>query len=268
MKIQRKDVPIFILCGGFGTRMKEETEFKPKPMVEIGGEPILIHIMRYYAKFGFNNFVLCLGFKAEYVKNYFLNRKYLKNDLLISAGNDIETLRNDNKNGWTIRLLDTGLDSMTGSRIAKAIDRYEPSFEHFGVTYGDGICDVNLDESFNFHIQHQLTGTITGVNPVSRFGQIEADEDLVMKFVEKPKLKDQWINGGYFFFKKAFRSYLKDSFSCVLEQSPLRDLSVKSELKVFKHSGYWQCMDTQRDKEELEKSFDEGEFNWLVKKIL
>ena len=267
MNIQRKDVPIFILCGGLGTRMKEETEFKPKPMVEIGGEPMLIHIMRYYAKFGFNNFVLCLGFKAEYVKNYFLNHKYLNNDLLISAENDIEVLSTSNKNDWTIRLFDTGLNSMTGSRIAKAFDKYEANFEYFGVTYGDGICDVNLDESFNFHVKHQLTGTITGVNPVSRFGQIEADKDLVMKFVEKPKLKDQWINGGYFFFRKEFRSYLKDSSTCVLEQDPLSNLSKDSELKIYKHSGYWQCMDTQRDKEELEILFNEGELNCLKEKV-
>jgi glucose-1-phosphate cytidylyltransferase len=267
MSIQKKDVPIFILCGGLGTRMKEETEFKPKPMVEIGGEPILIHIMRYYANFGFNNFVLCLGFKAEYVKNYFLNRKYLKNDFLIKDENNIEVLGDDKKSGWTIRLFDTGLNSMTGSRIAKAFDKYEMEFEHFGVTYGDGICDVNLDESFKFHLKHRLIGTITGVNPVSRFGQIEADEDLVMKFVEKPKLKNQWINGGYFFFRSEFRSYLKDTISCVLEQAPLMNLSKKSELKVHKHSGYWQCMDTQRDKEELEKSFDDGEFNWLIEKL-
>ena len=263
MSIQKKDVPIFILCGGLGTRMKEETEFKPKPMIEIGGEPILIHIMRYYAKFGFSNFVLCLGFKSEYIKNYFLNRKYLDNDLLIDPKNNIEILKTTSSTEWTVRLFDTGVNSMTGCRIAKAFDKYGANIEHFGVTYGDGICDVNLDESLISHLNHQLTGTITGVNPVSRFGRIEEDEDLVLKFVEKPKLEDQWINGGYFFFKKEFRSYLRDAKSCVLEQGPLMDLSKNSELKVHKHRGYWQCMDTQRDKEELEKNFNDGKFYWL-----
>ena len=257
-------VPIFILCGGLGTRMKEETEYKPKPMVEVGGEPILLHIMRSYASFGFKRFVLCLGFKSEYIKNYFLNHRYFASDFL---------LRNDCKepiitsleesSGWEVHLVDTGADSMTGSRVARAFDRYYSDVENFGVTYGDGLSDVDLESEFTFHLSHGAIGTIMGVNPISRFGQIKADGDVVTEFVEKPILKDDWINGGYFFFRSGFRKYLSQDPCCILERNPLVDLSQDRELCVFRHSGFWSCMDTQRDKEDLEQKFAQGELSWL-----
>jgi glucose-1-phosphate cytidylyltransferase len=256
--------PIFILCGGLGTRMKEETEFMPKPMVVVGGEPILIHIMKSYALHGFTNFVLCLGFKSDYVKKYFLTRRYLANDFLIDADKEPEILSSVAKDNWKIRLIDTGDDSMTGCRIARAFDCYDDDFDHFGVTYGDGLCNLNITEEFRFHLDHGSIGTITGVNPISRFGQIAADGNTVQKFMEKPILTDEWINGGYFFFKKEFRSYLSDESTCVLEREPLVSLTDDRCLRVYRHSEFWRCMDTQRDKEELDGMFSEGKIKWLT----
>jgi len=265
MSVDPNDVPIFILCGGLGTRMKEETEFMPKPMVVVGGEPILIHIMKSYALHGFTNFVLCLGFKSDYVKKYFLTRRYLANDFLIDADKEPEILSSETKDNWKIRLMDTGEDSMTGCRIARAFDCYDDDFDHFGVTYGDGLCNLNITEEFRFHLDHGSTGTITGVNPVSRFGQIAADGNTVQKFMEKPILTDEWINGGYFFFKKEFRSYLSTESTCVLEREPLVRLTDDRGLRVYRHSEFWRCMDTQRDKEELDGMFSEGKIKWLTK---
>jgi len=243
--------------------MKEETEFKPKPMVIVGGEPILVHIMRSYAQHGFSNFVLCLGFKANYVKEYFLARRYLANDILLEGDSPPEVLSSRGCDEWNVRLIDTGEESMTGCRIARAFDAYASGFEHFGVTYGDGLCDLDIGDEFSFHLQHSSIGTITGVNPVSRFGQIHAEGDLVRRFMEKPKLEDEWINGGYFFFRREFRSYLRDDPSCVLEQEPLVKLSDDQQLRVYKHSNFWKCMDTQRDKEELDEMFSDGRIEWL-----
>jgi len=244
--------------------MKEETEFMPKPMVLVGGEPILIHIMKSYALHGFTNFVLCLGFKSDYVKKYFLTRRYLANDFLIAGDSEPEILSSTPKDNWKIRLIDTGEESMTGCRIARAMDRYGDGFEHFGVTYGDGLCNLDISAEFRFHLDHGSVGTITGVNPVSRFGQIDAEGNTVQKFMEKPKLNDEWINGGYFFFKKEFRSYLSDKSTCVLEREPLVKLTEDGSLRVYKHSDFWRCMDTQRDKEELDGMFAEGKINWLT----
>ena len=264
MKVEPADVPVFLLCGGLGTRMKEETEFKPKPMIEVGGAPIVSHIMGSYAAYGFRRFVLCLGFRADYVKNYFLNRRYLASDfLLMPDAREPEFLAAEDGPDWEIHLVDTGAKSMTGSRVAQAFDRYYSEFEHFAVTYGDGLCDVDLGAEFAFHLEHEALGTILGVNPVSRFGQIKAEGDVVEEFLEKPVLTDDWINGGYFFFRSGFRRYLDSGGSCILERDPLCKLSADGELRVFRHSGFWTCMDTQRDKEDLEGKFARGELSWL-----
>ena len=264
--IQEKfnDVPIFILCGGMGTRMKEETEFKPKPMVDICGKPVVFHIMRSYAAHGFRNFVLCLGFKSGFVKDFFLNRKYLAHDFSVSSEQDgIKLLSSNKVEDWKIDLVDTGINCMTGGRIARAYDRYYHDCTRFGVTYGDGLCDLNIGKSFEFHKLGNSIGTITGVNPVSRFGELKTEGDSVTEFLEKPVLNDQWINGGYFFFNSKFREYLSTDQDCVLEQEPLKKLSEDNELRIFKHSGFWRCMDTQRDKEELEELYKNGEMQWL-----
>ena len=255
-------VPIFLLCGGLGTRMKEETEYKPKPMVEVGGEPIVLHIMRSYATHGFRRFVLCLGFKSDYIKNYFLNRRYFSSDFLLLPDCKEPMISSpEESSDWEIHLVDTGADSMTGSRVAQTFDRYYSDVENFGVTYGDGLSDVDLGAEFAFHLSHGTLGTILGVNPVSRFGQIKADGDVVTEFLEKPILKDDWINGGYFFFRSGFRKYISEDPSCILERDPLFNLSKDRQLSVFRHSGFWSCMDTQRDKEDLEQMFARGEFN-------
>ncbi len=262
--IKTADVPIFILCGGIGTRMKEETEFKPKPMVEVGGKPVVFHIMKTYSNYGFNHFVLCLGFKSEYVKDYFLNRRYLANDFSVTSDQErVRVLSSNEVEDWRIDLVDTGQNCMTGGRIARAYDRYYQDKGTFGVTYGDGICDVNLRDSFDFHKKNDSIGTITGVNPTSRFGELKTNGQKVEEFLEKPVLHDQWINGGYFFFNSNFRNFLTTDTNCILEQSPLKSLSENGELQVFKHSGFWRCMDTQRDKEELDILYKNGEMEWL-----
>lgn len=259
-----ENVPIFILCGGLGTRMKEETEFKPKPMVEVGGKPVVFHIMNTYASYGFKKFVLCLGFKSEYVKDYFLNRRYLANDFSVACGEErIRLLSSNDVEDWQIDLVDTGVNCMTGGRVARAYDRYYRDYDSFGVTYGDGLCDLNIKQVYDFHQSSGSIGTITGVNPVSRFGELKTDGDLVKEFLEKPILKDQWINAGYFFFKSSFRNYLSTCSDCVLEQDPLKNLSAVNELRVYKHDGFWRCMDTQRDKEELNDLLKKGELEWL-----
>ncbi len=262
--LNKSDVPIFILCGGMGTRMKEETEFKPKPMVEIGSRPVVFHIMKSYARYGFNHFVLCLGFKSEYVKDYFLNRRYLANDFSVTSGSDnIRILSSNEVENWQIDLVDTGSNCMTGGRIARAYDRYYSNKEMFGVTYGDGICDIDIQSAFDFHQNNGAIGTITGVNPISRFGELKVDGPKVIEFLEKPVLKEQWINGGYFFFNSTFRDFLSTDENCILEQEPLKKLSTEGELQIYKHSGFWRCMDTQRDKEELEYLYDNEGLEWL-----
>jgi glucose-1-phosphate cytidylyltransferase len=262
--MKKSEVPIFILCGGLGTRMKEETEFKPKPMVEIGGRPIICHIMKCYAKYGFNHFVLCVGFKSECIKDYFLNRSYFANDFSVKSGvENVKILSSNKVEDWYVDLVDTGTNCMTGARIAIAYDKYYSDRSIFGVTYGDGICDVDIQSVFDFHQNNGAIATITGVNPVSRFGELKVEGSKVIKFLEKPVLKQQWINGGYFFFNSEFRDYITTEEDCVLEQGPLKNLSRDGELRMYQHTGFWSCMDTQRDKEELEYLYANDGLEWL-----
>ena len=255
---------VVIFAGGFGSRISELSHLKPKPMIEVGGKPIVYHIMHSYAKYGFKHFVLCLGFKSEFIKDFFINRHYLINDFSVdSSRNQTHLLSSNNVDDWQIDLVDTGLDCMTGARIARAYDKYYVKSELFGVTYGDGLCDLNLEKAIDFHKSGKTIGTITGVNPVSRFGQLKTRGNLVNNFLEKPILKDQWINGGYFFFTSQFREYLSTEPNCILEHDPLKKLTEQKELRIFKHRGFWKCMDTQRDKEDLESLYENGQLNWL-----
>lgn len=262
--MDKKDIPVFILCGGLGTRLKEDTEFRPKPMVPIGNIPILHHIMRYYRSFGFYKFVLCLGFKAEVIKSYFLNYYELNSDFTINLNDNTKKIHSvDHDLDWEVTLAYTGELTMTGARIAKAAAKYIGNAEHFAVTYGDGLTNVNLAEEFNFHLKHNKIGTVLGVNPPSRFGEIELNDDQVKSFKEKPEFTDEWINGGYFFFKKEFLKYLSKDESCVLEKQPLVDLAEDNQLNLYKHSGFWACMDTQRDRSYLEKLWSENKAPWF-----
>jgi glucose-1-phosphate cytidylyltransferase len=264
------NTPVFILAGGFGTRLSEETGLKPKPMVEVGDFPILIHIMRHYYRFGFNDFVICAGYKAWEIKNYFLNYRYRHGDLEIDLRSEKNTSplslldsseRNEN---WRVRVIDTGANAMTGSRIARAFDAIKlDDFENFAVTYGDGLTDANLETEFQAHLKQKSIGTVLGVRPRARFGELDISASgKVRKFLEKPQSRQGFINGGYFFFKREFRKYLNDADNCVLEKGPLEKLARDGELEMFQHEGFWQPMDTLHDKRSLEALWLEGRAPW------
>lgn len=248
------DTPIFILCGGLGTRLKEETEFRPKPMVPIGEHPILWHLMQSYARFGFRRFILCLGFKADFVKSYFRNFHALNNDCTLNLRSGEVTVHEKLKDlDWDVTLAFTGELNMTGSRVAQAARKYLGDAKSFGVTYGDGLTDADLAAELKFHQASGKLGTVLGVHPPSRFGELRLDGDLVTEFAEKPDLHNTWINGGFFFFQPGFLDYLNEAPDCVLERTPLIQLARDQQLAIWNHDGYWACMDTQRDREELTK---------------
>lgn len=261
--ISPSDVPVFLLCGGFGTRFREQTEFRPKPMIEIGHRPILWHIMRSYARHGFKRFVLCLGYKGEVIKDYFLHYAQRNSDFTVDlAAGEVTTHSIDHSDDWTVTLADTGENAMTGARVARAAARYLGGAEHFAVSYGDGLTDADLSAEFQFHLQHGRQGTVLGVNPPSRFGEIQIDGAHVVEFQEKPDFAHNWINGGYLFFHREFMKYVSTDESCVLEGTPLVQLARDEQMSLYKHRGFWQCMDTQRDHDGLNELWETGEAPW------
>ena len=259
-----KSVPVFILCGGLGTRLKEETEFRPKPMVPIGEHPILWHIMRIYARHGFKRFVLCLGFKAEFIIDYFRDFHLHNSDCTVKLKtNEVVVHESAHALDWEVTLAYTGLQSMTGSRVSQATRKYLGSADYFAVTYGDGVTDADLAAEYKYHRSGTKLGTVLGVNPPSRFGEIKVENDHVLEFSEKPDIEDHWINGGFFFFHRDFQKYLSDDPGCVLEREPLVKLARDGQLNIFRHPGFWACMDTQRDREQLTKLAESGNPPWL-----
>ena len=257
------ETPVFVLCGGLGTRFREQTEFRPKPMIEIGGRPIVWHIMRSYARHGFRRFVLCLGYRAEMLKEYFLHYTSMNSDFTVKlATSEVTTHSIDHQDDWTVTLADTGESAMTGARVARAATKYLGDAEHFAVTYGDGVTDADLGKEFQFHLEHERLGTVLGVNPPSRFGEIKVAGNEVVEFEEKPEFHEKWINGGYFFFRRGFLKYLSREETCVLERAPLVKLASDYQLSLFKHTGFWHCMDTQRDYDDLNTLWDEGGAPW------
>lgn len=258
-------VPVFILCGGLGTRLQEETAFRPKPMVPIGTRPIVEHIMRWYAGFGFKRFVLCMGSKSQSIRQYFLNFPAMNSDATIDLGsNRIDYHGQDHRVDWKVTLAYTGEASMTGARVAIAAARYLGDHRHLAVTYGDGLTDADMGREFEAHLSHGKLGTVLGVNPPSRFGEFKMSEDKLLRFAEKPDLKDAWINGGYFFFHRDFLRYLSADPACVLEREPLTKLASDGQLEVFKHHGFWACMDTQRDRDHLNELWSSGQAPWAA----
>ena len=259
------ETPVFVLCGGLGTRLREETELRPKPMVPVGSHTILWHIMRTYAHHGFERFVLCAGYKSEVIKSYFLNYASLNSDFTVNLRTDEVVVHSvDHDQDWQVTVAFTGELNMTGSRVAQAAERYLGDAENMAVTYGDGLTDANLSDEFDFHLRHGKIGTVLGVNPPSRFGELKLENDEVMEFAEKPEFTQSWINGGYFFFKRDFVRYLSKDEACVLERTPLVRLAQDRELNLFKHPGFWACMDTQRDHEQLNAMWDKGKAPWAV----
>jgi len=261
--LRPEDVPVFVLCGGLGTRLREETEMRPKPMITIGNRPILWHIMRKYSRHGFKRFILCLGYKSEVIKAYFLHYASMNSDFTVELMKNATLIHSiDHEQDWTVTLAYTGELDMTGSRVAKAAAKYLGDAEHFAVTYGDGLTDADLADELEFHLREGRAGTVLGVNPPSRFGELRLDGTKVAEFSEKPDFRDQWINGGYFFFHRRFLADLDADGNCVLERQPLVRLAQRGELSMYRHRGFWACMDTQRDKELLENIWTSGEIPW------
>lgn len=259
------ETPVFILCGGLGTRLKEQTEFIPKPMVPIGERPILWHIMHLYSRHGFRKFILCTGFKSHVIKNYFLNYSSMHSDFTVDLKTNALTIhRAHHEEKWEVTVAYTGDETMTGARLALAAERYLGNVDHAAVTYGDGLSDVHLENELAFHIAHKKIGTILGVNPPSRFGEMKTVGDHVQSFHEKPQFKEKWINGGFLFFRREFfKMYLSNEPGCVLEESPLVRLAKDGQLNLYKHQGFWSCMDTQRDHDKLNLLWNNGAPPWV-----
>lgn len=263
------EVPVLILCGGLGTRIKEETELRPKPMVPIGRYPILWHIMQTYGRYGFRRFILCTGFKSEAIKDFFLNYHSMHSDFTVDlATNQVKVHSIHHEEDWDVTVAYTGEETMTGGRLALAARKYGFDAPHMAVTYGDGLTDADLWEEFHFHLEHKKIGTILGVNPPSRFGELKLEGSQVKEFSEKPDFGEKWINGGYGFFKREFFfDYLTPAESCVLEKEPLTRLAADGELHVYKHSGFWACMDTQRDRDYLNQLWNKGNAPWSTLEV-
>ncbi len=249
--MKRHPYPVVILAGGLGTRLREETEFRPKPMVPIGGKPILWHIMKIYSHYGFYRFIICLGYKGEMIKNHFLNYHLEGVDFTVHTKTGTITEHQINAEDWEITLADTGQQCMTGGRVAR-VARYIDT-DRFALTYGDGLANVNIDQLVQFHLSHKKLVTLSGVNLSSRFGNLEISGDRVLSFKEKKKIEDEWINGGFFMCEKEFLRYLSPDDSCILEQEPLKKAANENQLMMYKHTGFWQCMDTYREHQLLEE---------------
>ena len=252
-----------ILCGGLGTRMREETEFRPKPMVEIGGRPILWHIMKLYAHHGFRDFVLCLGYRGNMIKEYFLNYEAMNNDFSVNLGREarIQILGNHQEQDYSITLADTGLETMTGGRLKRA-HKYIPG-DRFMLTYGDGVSDVNLQSLLDFHKSHGKLATVTTFRPVSRFGILDIDAThQVLNFIEKPR-SDARASAGFFIFERGVFDYL-DGDQCVLEKEPLERLAADRQLIAYNHDGFFYAMDTFREYQYLNDLWMRGQAPWKV----
>jgi glucose-1-phosphate cytidylyltransferase len=254
---------VLLLAGGFGTRLSEETDIRPKPMVEIGGKPILWHIMKIYSHYGFNEFVILLGYKGYYIKEYFANYFLHQSDVTIDMANNKMEIHNNSSEPWKVTLLDTGLDSMTGGRIKRAQNFI--GNEPFMLTYGDGITDIDINELVKFHKSHGKLLTMTSAQPDGRFGALEINEkNQVIEFKEKPKGDGSWINAGYFVCEPKVFDYIINGDSTVFEQEPLKNLAKNGEIFTYKHHGFWMPMDTLRDKVKLNELWEFGDAHWKI----
>jgi len=255
---------VVILCGGFGTRLREETEFRPKPMVNIGNRPILWHIMKVYAAYGHKDFVLALGYKGEMIKNYFCHYELMNNDVTIELGKPERLCIHHahEEDGWKITLVNTGEDTLKGARLKK-IQKYITG-DTLMVTYGDGVANIDMGALLSFHKSHGKLATVTGINPASRFGELKVKGDEVGAFSEKPKNGNGLVNGGFFVLNRAVFDYLSEDDSCDFEIGALEGIARQGELMVYKHKGFWACMDTFRDMEYLNRLWAEDKAEWKV----
>ena len=255
---------VVILCGGQGTRIRDVAEDLPKPMIPIGDRPILWHIMKNYASFGYGEFVLCLGYRGHVIKDFFINYDILTHDFQLTLGNpeSLQIHSAGNTEDWQITLAETGLNTMTGDRV-RQIKKYVGDDEMFMLTYGDGLSDIDIDQLVSFHRSHGKVATVTGVRPPGRFGELESDETgMVMEFNEKPQATGGRISGGFFVLNRAIFDYLPDGDGLVFEEDPLRKLVADNQLMVHQHDGFWQCMDTYRDFKLLTGLWEGGKAPW------
>jgi glucose-1-phosphate cytidylyltransferase len=252
---------VAILAGGTGSRLAEETEAKPKPMVEIGGRPILWHIMRYYAQFDYNEFVIALGYKGEVIKKYMVDYCALNSDLTVSMKTGAVRMNNETACDWTVELIDTGMPTQTGGRIK----RLRPFIgnETFMLTWGDGLSNVNLHDLLAFHRSHGKLATLTAVRPTARFGHLEMEDDRVVEFSEKPQTREGWINGAFFVLEPGIFDYIEGD-TTHWEMGPLEQLASDGQLMAYKHNSFWQCMDTLREKVYLESLWHSGNAPWKI----
>lgn len=248
-----------ILCGGLGTRLSEETHLRPKPMVEIGGKPILWHILKTFENQGVNEFILALGYKGDFIKDYFSNYNIRNSDFNINTLSNKLEVQSESKEDWNVSLIDTGLNTLTGGRLLRLRGLIN---ETFMLTYGDGLCDVDLKALIDFHKSHKKIGTVTSVRPSARFGDLKIQDEKVISFKEKPQSEQGWINGGYFIFEPEIFDYLNDDLT-ILEKEPLENLAKDGELMAYQHEGFWQCMDTIRDRDLLNRLIFDKNTPWL-----
>jgi len=254
---------VVLLAGGLGTRLSEETVLKPKPMVEIGGMPILWHIMKTYSAHGFNDFVVCLGYKGYIVKEYFANYFLHKADVTIDLKNNTVEVHESEAEPWKITLVHTGDESMTGGRI-KRIEKYVNN-ETFMLTYGDGVGDINIKNLLEYHKSHGKLFTVTSVQPSGRFGALDlSEENRVKSFLEKPKGDGSWINGGYMVCEPGVFNYINDGDATVWEQEPMQNIALAGQMYAYKHHGFWRPMDTLKDKHDLNDMWDSGVSPWKI----
>ncbi len=253
---------VVLLAGGLGTRLREETEFRPKPMVDVGGRPILWHIMKSYAHYGFTDFVVCLGYKGDVIRDYFLNYENRHRDVTVTLGSrDVEVLSDHAEAGWRVTLAETGEKTLTGGRLRRVASYL--GRERFMVTYGDGVADIDIKRLLAFHEAHGKLGTITAVRPSSRFGEVMIERGVVRAFAEKPQVQAGWINGGFFVFQPEVLDLLTGDEES-LEQSVLEKLTAMKQLAVYEHHGFWQCMDTYREMELLNDLWARDRASWAV----
>lgn len=257
-------IPVLILCGGLGTRLREETELRPKPMVEVGGRPLLWHVMKIYAAHGFTDFILLTGYKGRVIKEYFLNYEAIHRDFTVTLGqrNSIHYHGPHDDDGWTVTVLDTGLDTMTGARIKQAQPYIKT--DRFMVTYGDGVANIDVGALLERHREAGRLATVTGVHPPTRFGEVVADGNAVVEFREKLQTKEHLINGGFFVFETAAFDYLSTDPGCVLEREPLERLARDGQLSVYRHDAFWHCMDTHRDLMALSQLWEHDAAPWKM----
>jgi len=262
--MQSNPLKVVILAGGLGTRLREETEYRPKPMVQIGTKPILWHIMKIYDHYGFHDFVICLGYKGTMIKDYFLNYEIMNSDFTVNLGNRHNIiLHNDHtERNWNVTLAETGEKTQTGARVKK-IEKYIDG-DTFMLTYGDAVADIDISRLLAFHKSHGKIGTVTGVHPASRFGELCTDSRCVKQFSEKPQTLKGFVSGGFFVFGKEFFSYLDDRDTCILEKEPIERLANDNELMMYPHEGFWQCCDTFRELELLNNLWVQHNPPWKV----